>query len=118
MKFLHLACLLSFVLLSTACSNWIYRIDVPQGNYLDERDVEKLRISMSKEQVIFVLGHPVVGDSFNDNTWYYVYEMKRGMKKRGEDFKKELIIKFEDGRVTSVIGDFELSEDFNTPLDA
>jgi outer membrane protein assembly factor BamE len=73
---------------------------------------------MTKEQVIFVLGNPVVEDSFDNNTWYYVYEMKRGMKKRGEDFKKDLIIRFEDGKVAEVTGDFELPEEFNTPLDA
>jgi outer membrane protein assembly factor BamE len=118
MKFLSVVVLVIVTLSTTACSNWIFRIDVPQGNYLDDRDVEKLRIAMTKEQVIFVLGNPVVEDSFDNNTWYYVYEMKRGMKKRGEDFKKDLIIRFEDGKVAEVTGDFELPEEFNTPLDA
>lgn len=103
---------------TTACSNWIYRIDVPQGNYLDLKDVEKLRVQMSKEQVVFVLGNPVVSDPFDQDTWYYVYEMKRGMKKRGEDFKKQLVLFFEDNKLIKVEGDFELSEDFDTPLDA
>ena len=91
---------------------------MPQGNFLDQRDVSKLRIGMTKEQVIYVLGNPVVQDSFDDDTWYYVYDMKRGMKKRGEDFQKQMVITFEDGKVTSVEGDFELSEEFNTPLDS
>ncbi|GBL03411.1 outer membrane protein assembly factor BamE [Glaciecola sp. KUL10] len=118
MKFLSVVALVIVTLSTTACSNWIFRIDVPQGNYLDDRDVEKLRIAMTKEQVIFVLGNPVVKDSFDNDTWYYVYEMKRGMKKRGEDFKKDLIIRFEEGRVAEVKGDFELPEEFNIPLDA
>lgn len=100
----------------TACSSWVFRIDIPQGNFLDEQDVEKLRIGMTKEQVIFVLGNPVLRDSFNQDTFYYVYEMKRGMKSRGEDFRKDLIISFAEGKVTDVTGDFELSEDFQTPL--
>jgi outer membrane protein assembly factor BamE len=113
MKLQHLLVILGITLTSTACSNWIYRIDVPQGNFLDQRDVEKL----TKEQVIYVLGNPVVQDSFDDDTWYYVYDMKRGMKKRGEDFQKQMVINFVDNKVTTVEGDFELSEDFNTPLD-
>jgi outer membrane protein assembly factor BamE len=117
MKLQHILVILSITLTSTACSNWIYRIDVPQGNFLDERDVKKLRIDMTKEQVIYVLGNPVVQDSFDDDTWYYVYDMKRGMRKRGEDFQKQMIITFEDERIVSIEGDFELSEDFNTPLD-
>lgn len=100
----------------SACSSWVFRIDVPQGNYLDIKDVEKLRIGMTKEQVSFVLGNPVLRDSFDNDTYYYVYEMKRGSVSRGEDFKKELIVKFEENKVIEVTGDFELSEDFNTPL--
>lgn len=115
MKFF--AILVTVTLLLSGCSNWIYRIDVPQGNFLDDRDVEKLRIGMTKEQVEFVLGKPVVQDSFDHDTWYYIYEMKRGMSKRGEDFAKSLVINFEDNKVTKVDGDFELSEEFMTPLD-
>lgn len=116
-KYRHLAPIFTLFLLVSGCSNWIFRIDVPQGNFLAEKDVEKLRIAMTKEQVIYVLGNPVVQDSFDHSTWYYVYEMKRGMKKRGDDFKKELIIEFEDNKIAKVSGDFELSEDFETPLD-
>ncbi|GAC12948.1 outer membrane protein assembly factor BamE [Aliiglaciecola lipolytica] len=101
----------------SGCVDWIYRIDVPQGNFLQDKSVKQLRIEMTKEQVIYVLGRPVVKDSFDHDTWYYVYEMKRGMRKRGEDFRKELIIQFADEKIASVTGDFELSEDFNTPLD-
>ncbi len=118
MKLTQLLIIVAMILSTSACKNWIYRIDVPQGNYLDDRDVKKLRISMTKEQVIYVLGRPVVEDSFDEDTWYYIYEMKRGMSKRGEDFKKDLIINFEDGKLIKVEGDFELSADFNVPLDA
>ena len=115
MKFLAVTLVVATLL--SGCSNWIYRIDVPQGNFLDERDVEKLRVGMSKEQVIFVLGHPVVEDSFDHDTWYYVYDMKRGMSKRGDDFRKSLIVNFKDNKIATVEGDFELSEDFMIPLD-
>ncbi|CAI8182670.1 MAG: Outer membrane protein assembly factor BamE [Glaciecola sp. HTCC2999] len=108
-------CLVAMISLS-GCSNWIFRIDIPQGNYLDDRDVKKLRIEMTKEQVEFVLGRPIVKDSFDPDTWYYVYEMKRGMTTRGEDFRKELVIKFTDNKLSSAEGDFELDPDFNTPL--
>lgn len=117
MKYKSLLVIIFASVLMSGCVDWIYRIDVPQGNFLEDKNVEQLRINMTKEQVVYVLGRPVVQDSFNHDTWYYVYEMKRGMSKRGEDFRKELIIQFTDNRVASVTGDFELSEDFNTPLD-
>ena len=118
MKLTQLLLVIALLLTKSAYKNWIDRIDMPQGNYLDDRDVKKLRISMTKEQVIYVLGRPVVEDSFDKNTWYYVYEMKRGMTTRGDDFKKDLIISFEDGKLVKVKGDFELGEEFDTPLDA
>lgn len=118
MKLQHLLIILGLTLSSSACTNWIYRIDVPQGNFLDQRDVTKLRVGMTKEQVIYVLGNPVVQDSFDNDTWYYVYDMKRGMRKRGEDFQKQMVITFNNDKVETVEGDFELSEEFNTPLDS
>ncbi len=117
MKLLQSLFFITLVSSLSACSDWIYRIDVPQGNFLEQKDVEKLRVGMTKEQVVYVLGRPVVKDSFDHDTWYYVYDMKRGMSKRGEDFQKRLIINFKENKVDTVEGDFELSEDFNTPLD-
>jgi outer membrane protein assembly factor BamE len=98
----------------SACSNWIYRIDVPQGNFLEQKDINKLRIQMTKEQVQFVLGSPVAENSFDDNIWHYFYALKSG---DGSEFKKQLILTFTDNRLTKASGDFELPENFNTPLD-
>ena len=117
MKFRNLLIVIVTTFSLSACTDWIFRIDIPQGNFLDEENVEKLRIAMTKEQVEFVLGKPVVVDSFDKDTWYYLYQMKRGMKKRGEDFRKELVITFVDNKITEVKGDFELSEEFSVPLD-
>jgi outer membrane protein assembly factor BamE len=109
--------LISLVLIFSlqACQSWIYRIDIPQGNYLDQDDIDKLRVQMSKEQVAFILGKPVVEDTFNEDKWYYVYTMKRGMG--GEDVRKELTLEFEDGALTTMQGDFEQPENFHIPLD-
>ncbi|WP_416308261.1 outer membrane protein assembly factor BamE [Neptunicella sp. SCSIO 80796] len=114
-KYQKILCAALTVLGLQACSGFIYRIDIPQGNYLEQKDVDKLRIGMSKEQVIYVLGRPVVKDSFDHDTWYYVYSMKRGMS--DNNFRKEMNIFFEDDKVAKVTGDMELSEDFNTPLE-
>ncbi len=117
MKLYRIIALSALLLTTSACTSWIYRIDIPQGNFLDERDVKKLRIGMTKEQVTYVLGKPVVMDSFDHDTWYYFYEMKRGMRHRGEDFEKHMVISFVDDKLDTIESDFELSEDFNTPLE-
>ena len=113
--------LLSAVALSISLSgcgvfDWlIYKPDVPQGNYMESQQVDKLRIDMTKEQAEYILGRPVLRDSFADDTWYYVYHFKSG--RDASIIHKELIIHFIDDRVNRVEGDYDLSADFNTPLD-
>ena len=80
-----------FVLLASlglsGCSafDWmVYKIDIPQGNYIDDAKVEQLRINMSKEQVRFVLGTPMLIDAFDKERWYYLYSYQSG----NGDFEK------------------------------
>ena len=101
----------------SACSSWVYRIDIPQGNYLEQKSIDKIQVGMTKEQVKFVLGSPVLIDSFDNDTWNYVYRFKSGRSKK-LDTQKSFTVKFEDDKLISAEGDFELSEDFNTPFNA
>jgi outer membrane protein assembly factor BamE len=107
---------IAVVLSLSACSSWVYRIDIPQGNYLEQKDIDKLQIAMTKEQVKFILGSPVLLDSFNNETWHYVYQLKSG---RGEQYnaRKEFTVNFKDNKLISAQGDFTLSENFNTPME-
>ena len=98
----------------SACSSWVYRIDIPQGNFLEQKDIDKLRIAMTKEQVKYVLGSPVASNAFDDDTWHYFYAMKGG---RGSNFEKQLVIEFKDDKLADIKGDFTKPADFNTPLD-
>lgn len=51
----------------------VYRIDVPQGNYLEAVQVDQIKSGMSKDQIKYLLGTPVLIDPYNDNLWYYVF---------------------------------------------
>ncbi|MDO6426609.1 MULTISPECIES: outer membrane protein assembly factor BamE [Thalassotalea] len=99
----------------SACTGWIYRIDMPQGNFLEQKDIDKLQLGMTKEQVKFVLGTPVVTDSFDNNVWHYVYRFKSG---RSESLNKDrkFIVTFEENKLKTASGDFELPESFYTPI--
>jgi len=99
----------------SACSSWVFRIDIPQGNYLEQKDIDKLQIAMTKEQVKFILGSPVVLDAFNNDTWNYVYRFKSG-RNSNLDAQKHFEVKFENNLVVSASGDFELPESFYTPM--
>jgi len=99
---------------TAGCSSWVYRINIPQGNFLEQTDVDKLRINMTREQVVYVLGQPVAKDAFDKNTWHYSYTFNLG---RNSEQRKLLTVKFNNEKLTSISGDYEQPEEFNTPLE-
>ena len=106
---------LTLTLSATAgCSSWVYRINIPQGNFLEQSDVDKLRVNMTREQVLYVLGKPVAEDSFDKNTWHYLYVFNLG---RSNEQRKSLTINFENDKLISLSGDYEQPSEFNTPLE-
>lgn len=108
---------LSLVLLSGCgyLNSLVYKIDIPQGNYIDENQVKKLRVGMTKEQVTFVLGTPMSNNPFNQTKWNYIYRYKTG---KGGLLRKNLVAFFdEQGKLEKVTGDYKLSENFNIPVD-
>ncbi|TKB43097.1 outer membrane protein assembly factor BamE [Thalassotalea mangrovi] len=102
-------------LATTFASGCVYRIDVPQGNYIEQKQIDKLQIGMSKDQVKFVLGNPVIVDTFNDDKWYYVYNFKSG-RDQAFDSEKKLVLTFEGDVLAKAEGDFEIPESFYTPI--
>ena len=78
----------------------VYRVDVQQGNLLDDTDVEAVKIGMTRSQVRFLLGTPVVEDAFHRDRWDYVYYFRRGRSRREE--KRWLVVTFEDDKVKDI----------------
>jgi len=97
-----LICITSIIFMGislSACT--IYEIDIQQGNVLDQEAVDKLKIGMSKQQVLFVLGSPIIKDAFHPNRWDYVHTFRPGkgtMTRRiiTVFFKKNKLIKIND----------------------
>ncbi len=79
-----------------------YRIDVRQGNFVTQEMVAKLKPGMTREQVRFLLGTPLVSDVFHANRWDYVYRFQPG---RGEPQQRRLSVFFEDDKLVRVGGD-------------
>ena len=107
--------IIAIALTLSACSSWVYRIDIPQGNYLEQKNIDKIQVGMTKEQVKFILGSPVMIDSFDTDTWNYVYRFKSGRSEKLNS-QKRFTIKFEEDKLISAEGDFELSENFDIPF--
>lgn len=99
----------------SGCSSWVYRINIPQGNFLEQTDVDQLRVEMTREQVIYVLGKPVATDAFNDDVWHYLYVFNLGRK---NEVRKSLSVEFENDKLVRMVSDdYEQPEEFNTPLE-
>ena len=50
-----------------------HKIEVQQGNIIDAAALAELRTGMTRQQVRFLLGNPVIRDLFNLNRWDYIY---------------------------------------------
>jgi len=94
---------LILVLVLSAC---VYRLDIQQGNILAQKDIDKLRPELTKNQVLFVLGSPVIDDGFSDDTWIYLYSYRNS--KKNETTRKKLQLKFVEDKLVSASGDYEI----------
>ena len=59
----------------------VYRIDVPQGNYLEASTVAQVKPGMTAQQVQYLLGTPVLIDPYSNLTWYYVFLQQHSYQK-------------------------------------
>jgi outer membrane protein assembly factor BamE len=90
-------------LAATAC---VYRIDIQQGNLLEDEDVGRIEVGMTRSQVQFVLGTPMIADSFHRDRWDYAYYLTRGRSRDVE--RRWVVVYFEDDRVSRVERDLTL----------
>lgn len=79
-----------------------YRIDIRQGNYVTQEMVAQLKPGMSRDQVRFILGTPLVADIFHADRWDYIYSFKPG---RGEVQLRRFAVFFADNKLARVAGD-------------
>jgi outer membrane protein assembly factor BamE len=75
-------------------------MDIQQGNLLDVEQVEQLEVGMTRSQVRFLLGTPMVIDSFDANRWDYVYSLRRGHSRQVT--RRHLIVWFDGDNVARI----------------
>ena len=85
----------------------VYRIDIPQGNVITQEMVDKLQPGMTKRQVRFVMGTPLVIDTFNQERWDYLHSMDvKGSPRTQEN----LSLYFEKDALVRISGDYAPSQ--------
>jgi len=94
------------VLAALALAACVYRIDIQQGNLLDEKAINQVDLGMTRSQVQFLLGTPMVSDSFHRDRWDYAYYYRRGRSHDAD--RRWVVVYFENDRVQRIERDLEL----------
>lgn len=81
----------------------VYLVNIDQGNIVDQDMVDQLKPEMTRRQVRFLLGTPIIEDTFNNDRWDYIRVVRRG-----EDtlLKRRLTVVFENDVLVDVEGDY------------
>jgi len=88
------------LLLASATAGCVYRPDIQQGNLLTLTDVEQVTVGMSRSQVRYLLGTPMVSDPFAPHRWDYIYRRTHGRDRQVDN--AHFIVRFEGDKVTAV----------------
>jgi outer membrane protein assembly factor BamE len=98
-KSLTLSLVLTALLLGA--SGCVYRMAIQQGNFLDTSQVEQLQNGMTRSQVMFLLGTPMVPAGFDANRWDYFYYLKARQLKK--PITRRLTVYFEEDKVSRIV---------------
>jgi outer membrane protein assembly factor BamE len=97
--FVCVMCIFSLLGCSSIYNTLVYQVDVTQGNYIDENKLKEIEIGMTQEQVIFVLGSPMLIDQFDSSKWYYIRYIKPGGQ---EAQQSQIILTFEAKKLIEI----------------
>ncbi|MEH6571282.1 MAG: outer membrane protein assembly factor BamE [Halioglobus sp.] len=79
----------------------VYKINIEQGNIITQEMVDQLKPGMSRRQVRFILGTPLIEDSFNQDRWDYTYITRNGLTIISEE---RLIVHFDGDSLAKISG--------------
>jgi outer membrane protein assembly factor BamE len=96
--------ILALLFLVAACAKLTpYRMEIQQGNYVTPEMVAQLSPGLTRDQVRFVLGTPLVSDIFHEDRWDYVFVRRRASSQEVEYHR--IAVFFQEGRLKRVEGD-------------
>ena len=97
--------LIAAATLATSCNlPRVYRLTVQQGNVITQEMVDSLKPGMTREQVAFIMGEPVVRNPFDNSRWDYVYTLR---VPGYVDDKAKMSLFFTDGVLSHFTGDYK-----------
>ena len=110
-SYITFAGIVILALTTSACSGMrvpqfpgVYKIPIAQGNIITQEMIDQLEPGMTRRQVVFVMGTPLVRDPFQQDRWDYVFNYQPG---GGIRCQERVSLNFENDLLVSLSGDFE-----------
>ena len=90
-------------------SGCVYRATISQGNLIKQKDLDQAEVGMTRSQIRYLLGTPLIDDPFSRNRWDYVYYLTIGRDSAIQ--KRWVSVFFEDDLVNEIRLDQDLAPD-------
>ena len=100
-------CFASLGLAACARTGLVHKIDVQQGNVVTREQVSQLEPGMTRRQVRFIMGSPMVTDVFHQDRWDYIYRFQPGY---GELSEERVTLYFKDDALDHIAGTIRPTE--------
>ena len=95
--------LLGVMVFNTGCRTHffpsVFKIDIGQGNIIEHEQVSRLKLGMTREQVLYVMGSPMIEDPLNIGRWDYVYWFQSGL---GDLEQSSVVLHFDGDRLSKI----------------
>ena len=95
------------LLILSVAGGCVYQANLSQGNLLKQEDLDQVEVGMTRRQVRFLLGTPMVDDPFHEERWDYVYYLKLG--RDDAIFKRWVSIYFDGEKVSEIVDGQQLN---------
>lgn len=106
---------LTAALLLTLASGCVYRMNIQQGNFLEKRAYDQLQVGMTRSQVRYLMGTPMVPSTFDNDRWDYLYYIKRGRIEK--PVQRQLTVYFQNDKVSRIMSQGNLNSE-PVPIEA
>ncbi|MCY4093536.1 MAG: outer membrane protein assembly factor BamE [Gammaproteobacteria bacterium] len=102
-----LICIFAVSTIVGCADGLLHRLDQQQGNLVTDRMIEQLKPGMNREQVVFIMGQPILKNSFDSDRWDYIYTFA---PRSQTPEKRYITLYFEDGLLARLVGNYEQME--------
>lgn len=101
--------LIAFVGLSLTACNLVFKLPTRQGNVIEQKQLDQLKVGMTREQVTYLMGTPIAASPFRTDRWDYIgyYKSPRGQLSNRTVtiyFENELVSRLEGSEAPATVG--------------